>query len=204
MQREARKEIGGLGSSHTAPCGAAVPARPPTRSSETTHLLCTPQWVRRATRQGTWVVVQRAPLPRAERHSNIIKLFIICTLVEGLPGGTGLVMLNSTTPDRPAFQPLSDARSTKTLLQDEARLHLDGGPLKRRVGARSLGCTTRSNYSLPSVPVILLEGGAGERVQGARAAYGTCFACPDRMGPPNIPEFLAHQPFARLVTSKGG
>jgi hypothetical protein len=38
-------------------------------------------------------------------------------------------MLNSTTPDRPAFQPLSDARSTKTLLQDEARLQLDGGPL---------------------------------------------------------------------------
>jgi hypothetical protein len=32
-----RKESGGLGSSHTTPCGAAVPARPPTRSSETTR-----------------------------------------------------------------------------------------------------------------------------------------------------------------------
>jgi len=32
MQREAGRETGGLGSSHTTPCGAAVPARPPTRS----------------------------------------------------------------------------------------------------------------------------------------------------------------------------
>ena len=60
LLREAEKEIGALGSSHTAPCGAAVPARPPTRSSETTHLPCTPQWVRRATRRGTSVVVQKA------------------------------------------------------------------------------------------------------------------------------------------------
>src|SRR6266850_756651 len=35
-----------------------------------------------------------------------------------------------------------------------------------------------------------LEGGAGERVQGARAAYGTCFVCADRPGPPVIPAFL--------------
>src|SRR6202521_5300642 len=58
MQREAGKKTGGLGSSHTTPCGAAVPARPPTRSSETTQLSCEPQWVRRATEQSTGVVVQ--------------------------------------------------------------------------------------------------------------------------------------------------
>src|SRR6202158_4700557 len=57
-EREAGNKTGGLGSSHTTPCGAAVPARPPTRSSETTQLSCEPQWVRRATEQGTRVVVQ--------------------------------------------------------------------------------------------------------------------------------------------------
>ena len=31
MRREAENETSGLGSSHTTPCGAAVPARPPTR-----------------------------------------------------------------------------------------------------------------------------------------------------------------------------
>ena len=36
-------------------------------------------------------------------------------------------------------------------------------------------------------PPIFLEGGAGERVQGARAAYGTCFVCGDRPGRPVIP-----------------
>jgi hypothetical protein len=56
---ESRKKSGGLGSSHTAPCGAAVPARPPTRSSDITHLHWGPQWVARATRRGTRVVVQR-------------------------------------------------------------------------------------------------------------------------------------------------
>jgi len=35
-----------------------------------------------------------------------------------------------------------------------------------------------------------LEGGAGERVQGARAAYGTCFVCADHRGPLVIPAFL--------------
>jgi hypothetical protein len=34
------------------------------------------------------------------------------------------------------------------------------------------------------------EGGAGERVQGARAAYGTCFICADRTLPPVIPGFF--------------
>ena len=34
------------------------------------------------------------------------------------------------------------------------------------------------NFHRP-IPPIFLEGGAGERVQGARAAYGTCFAFPD-------------------------
>src|SRR5216684_990579 len=57
--RGKQKKSGGLGNSHTAPCGAAVPARPPTRSSETTHLNCASQWVRRATGRGTSVVVHR-------------------------------------------------------------------------------------------------------------------------------------------------
>ena len=48
------------------------------------------------------------------------------------------------------------------------------------------------------------EGGAGERVQGARAAYGTCFVCPDHPGPPVIPGWTAHQPFRLFVTSKKG
>src|ERR1700719_1576935 len=52
-------------------------------------------------------------------------------------------------------------------------------------------------------PPIFLEGGAGERVQGARAAYGTCFACPDHQGPPTIPDLAAYQPFVLFVTSKG-
>ena len=50
-----RIKSSGLGSSHTTPCGAAVPARPPTRSSETTHLSRGPQWDSGATRRGTWV-----------------------------------------------------------------------------------------------------------------------------------------------------
>ena len=62
LGREA--ERGGLGSSHTAPRGAAVPARPPTRSSETKDPLLGPQWVRRATGQGTAVVVQNAQFQR--------------------------------------------------------------------------------------------------------------------------------------------
>jgi hypothetical protein len=45
-------------------------------------------------------------------------------------------------------------------------------------------------------PPICLEGGAGERVQGARAAYGTCFAYPDQQGPTIIPNFGAYQTFA--------
>ena len=48
----------------------------------------------------------------------------------------------------------------------------------------------------------LLEGGAGERVQGARAAYGTCFNCADYVEPPVIPARAAHQPYVLFVTSK--
>src|SRR2546429_7310498 len=44
------------------------------------------------------------------------------------------------------------------------------------------------------------EGGAGERVQGARAAYGTCFVCPDHQGPLIIPGLAAYEPFALFVT----
>src|ERR1700692_441033 len=52
-----RKESGGLGSSHTTPCGAAVPARPPTRSSHITGCFCPRQWATGATNRGTRVVV---------------------------------------------------------------------------------------------------------------------------------------------------
>jgi len=51
-------------------------------------------------------------------------------------------------------------------------------------------------------PPILLEGGAGERVQGARAAYGTCFAYPDYPRPPVIPDWADYQTFVFYVTSK--
>jgi hypothetical protein len=58
---------GGLGSSHTTPCGAAVPARPPTRSSETRDRSSGPQWVSGAMKEGTGVVVQRGYLwPKAK------------------------------------------------------------------------------------------------------------------------------------------
>jgi hypothetical protein len=102
-----RNEIGGLGSSHTAPCGAAVPARPPTRSSETTHPHGAPQWVRRATRRSTSVVVQRAPFflrsPQLD-PVNPIHCYKICTahlLIR--PLRRRIVLLHS----RPNFQPLS-------------------------------------------------------------------------------------------------
>src|SRR5258708_8417563 len=66
--RGKQKKSGGLGNSHTAPCGAAVPARPPTRSSETTHLHCRPQWVSGPTRRGPWVLV---PPPPFSTHSPL-------------------------------------------------------------------------------------------------------------------------------------
>jgi hypothetical protein len=47
------------------------------------------------------------------------------------------------------------------------------------------------------------EGGAGERVQGARAAYGTCFNRADYPGPPLIPVFFRLPPGTLFVTSKG-
>src|ERR1700720_4468194 len=52
-----REEFGGLGSSHTTPCGAVVPARPPTRSSDITGRVCAAQWAGGATQRGTRVVV---------------------------------------------------------------------------------------------------------------------------------------------------
>ena len=52
-----REELGGLGSSHTTPFRAAVPARPPTRSSHTKGRVCAPQWATGATKRGTRVVV---------------------------------------------------------------------------------------------------------------------------------------------------
>ena len=52
-----REELGGLGSSHTTPCGAAVPARPPTRSLHITSRFRARQWATGATNRGTRVVV---------------------------------------------------------------------------------------------------------------------------------------------------
>jgi len=52
-------------------------------------------------------------------------------------------------------------------------------------------------------PPIGLEGGAGERVQGARAAYGTCFVCADRPGRPVIPDGAAYQLIAGFVPLMG-
>src|ERR1700758_39459 len=54
-----REELGGLGSSHTTPFEAAVPARPPTRSLNTTYRDRAPQWATGATKRGTQVVVLR-------------------------------------------------------------------------------------------------------------------------------------------------
>ena len=49
---------GGLGSSHTAPCGTAGPARPPThRKSRLAALPLLEQWPNSPTKQGTGVLV---------------------------------------------------------------------------------------------------------------------------------------------------
>src|SRR5580704_1870875 len=78
-------------------------------------------------------------------------------------------------------------------------------------GQRRRGCGRAKFRLLPCQPSFLLyvwahqvpvlftvaltrhlswEGGAGERVQGARAAYGTCFVCADRTRRPVIPGFF--------------
>ena len=101
--RGKQKEIGGLGSSHTAPCGAAVPARPPTRSSETTHLDCTSQWVPRATRRSTWVVVQKSLFSGINWRHKIIKSFHFYKLGIGRVLIRGSSRPNSTTPGRTEF-----------------------------------------------------------------------------------------------------
>jgi hypothetical protein len=48
----------------------------------------------------------------------------------------------------------------------------------------------KMNQDCVLLVIISLEGGAGERVQGARAAYGTCFIRADCPGPPLIPAFF--------------
>ena len=55
--KEGKGRVGGLGSSHTAPFGAAVPARPPTRSWHVTRASCSAQWFAGAIVQGTRVLV---------------------------------------------------------------------------------------------------------------------------------------------------
>ncbi len=47
---------------------------------------------------------------------------------------------------------------------------------------------------------LFWEGGAGERVQGARAAYGTCFICADQQGARVIPDSRANRLFSNFVT----
>jgi hypothetical protein len=115
MQREANEESGGLGSSHTAPCGAAVPARPPTRSSETTHLHCTSQWVRRATRQGTRVVVQTSLFSNSAKRTTRAKSFHCYGMHEGQPADSCHAIPNSTTSLPPPFQLLSRIDLTRRL-----------------------------------------------------------------------------------------
>ncbi len=50
-------EFGGLGSSHTAPCGTAVPARPPTHWPHARESSEKPQWPNGPTKWGTGVLV---------------------------------------------------------------------------------------------------------------------------------------------------
>jgi hypothetical protein len=112
---EGSKEIGGLGSSHTAPCGAAVPARPPTRSSETTHLDCTPQWVPRATRRGTTVVVQSAPFSPFSGDQYLSKAFNYYKLRTRRPPNPSPATMNSTTLVPPNFSALRAPRFYRQL-----------------------------------------------------------------------------------------
>jgi len=122
MLREAEKEIGGLGSSHTAPCGAAVPARPPTRSSEPTHLHCALQWVRRATRRGTSVVVQKTLFSKRRQRLNPVKPFHCYNMRIALPADSSLETPNSTTSPLPHLHLLPDPSLTTSLRQDEEYL----------------------------------------------------------------------------------
>src|SRR5258707_10852807 len=55
----------------------------------------------------------------------------------------------------------------------------------------------------PRFPPMFLEGGAGERVQGARAAYGTCFVSTDRPGPSVIPTLLCLPTFCLIRHIQG-
>ena len=110
-------KTGGLGSSHTAPCGTAVPARPPTRSSETTHLDCTPQWVPRATRRGTTVVVQSAPFSLFSEVQNFSKAFNYCKLRTRRPANSPPATMNSTTPVPPQSSAFGAPTSTASLSQ---------------------------------------------------------------------------------------
>ncbi len=125
--RGKQKKSGGLGNSHTAPCGAAVPARPPTRSSETTHLHCRPQWVSGATRRGTWVVVQTALFSSERRRNNHTKSFNRNRIHLGLLADSRLAIPNSTTSHPPQLQPLSHSSLTKSVRLKDQDLQLLAG-----------------------------------------------------------------------------
>jgi hypothetical protein len=62
--------------------------------------------------------------------------------------------------------------------------------VKRYDGSAFWGFPLLFNVAL--IRHLSWEGGAGERVQGARAAYGTCFICADPAPPPVIPGFFAY------------
>jgi hypothetical protein len=47
-----------LGSSHTAPCGTVVPARPPTHYRDVSGEAEGSQWAKGYKKVGTWVVVR--------------------------------------------------------------------------------------------------------------------------------------------------
>ena len=71
------KWSGGLGSSHTTPRGAAVPARPPTRCVHIMSANLKAQWSKGPNLQGTWVLVPLAGRAYAE---GIIKSIAVLGL----------------------------------------------------------------------------------------------------------------------------
>jgi hypothetical protein len=77
-------QIGGLGSSHTVPFGAAVPARPPTRPCHVTRGLCGQQWFGRARVQGTRVVVRSVYFSECRPHRGTLLTHFLSARCRGL------------------------------------------------------------------------------------------------------------------------
>ena len=137
---EAGGRIGGLGSSHTTPCGAAVPARPPTRSSETTHVRCGPQWVTRATGQGTRVVVQRGYLQPKTKLLPQSKMLIISKMGKSKHRLLVSALPNSTNPiSRCKFDSVCQLSRTSATCERSIRqsTRLSSGHVPAGVGGHS-------------------------------------------------------------------